>query len=40
MRPRLLSVLIAASCALAACGGAKKQAEPVPPDLAPPPAHG
>ena len=37
MRPRLLPVLIAASCALAACGGAKQQAEPAPPDLAPPP---
>jgi len=37
MRLRLLPVLIAASCALAACGGAKRQAEPAPPDLAPPP---
>jgi predicted small lipoprotein YifL len=37
MRLRTLSVLIAASCALAACGGAKKQPEPVPPDLAAPP---
>ena len=37
MRPRLLPVLLAASCALAAWGGAKKQAEPAPPDLAPPP---
>ena len=35
MRPRLLPVLLAASCALAACGGAKRQAEPAPPDLAP-----
>jgi len=33
---RLLPALIAASCAVAACGGAKKHAEPVPPDLAPP----
>jgi hypothetical protein len=33
---RLLPALIAASCAMAACGGAKKHAEPVPPDLAPP----
>jgi hypothetical protein len=33
---RLPPALIAASCAVAACGGAKKQAEPVPPDLAPP----
>ena len=35
MRSRLLSVLIAASCALVACGGARKQAPPVPPDLSP-----
>jgi hypothetical protein len=35
MRWRLLSVLIAASCALTACGGARKHAEPVPPDLSP-----
>jgi hypothetical protein len=39
MRSRLLAVLLAASCALVACGGARKQAEPVPPDLAPPPAE-
>jgi hypothetical protein len=38
MRLRLPAVLIAASCALVACGGARKQAEPVPPDLAPPPS--
>jgi hypothetical protein len=36
---RLLPALIAASCAVAACGGAKKRAEPVPPDLAPPTVH-
>ena len=36
MRLRLLSVLLAASCALVACGGARKQAPPVPPDLSPP----
>jgi hypothetical protein len=36
MRSRQLLALIAASCALVACGAARKQAEPVPPDLAPP----
>lgn len=35
MRSRLLPALLAACCALAACGGAKKQAELVPPDLSP-----
>jgi hypothetical protein len=38
MRSRLLPVLIGASCALAACGGAKQRAEPVPPDLGPAPS--
>ena len=38
MHSRPLSVLIAASCGLAACGGVHKQAEPVPPDLSPRPA--
>jgi hypothetical protein len=37
MRTRLLPLVLAASVGLAACGGARKQAEPVPPDLAPPP---
>jgi hypothetical protein len=36
MRPRPLLALIATSCALVACGAARKDAEPVPPDLAPP----
>jgi hypothetical protein len=38
---RLLRALIAASCAVAAigCGGARKQAEPVPPDLSPTPVQ-
>jgi hypothetical protein len=40
MRPRLLLVLLlAASCAVAACGAAKKQAELVPPDLSPTPVR-
>ena len=39
MRSRLLVALIAASCALAACGAARKQAEPVPPDLSPTPVQ-
>jgi hypothetical protein len=40
MRPRLLLLLLlAASCAVAACGAAKKQAEPVPPDLSPTPVR-
>jgi hypothetical protein len=34
---RLLPLVLAASVALGACGGARKQAEPVPPDLVPPP---
>ena len=34
---RLLPLVLAASVALGACGGARKQAEPVPPDLGPPP---
>jgi hypothetical protein len=34
---RLLPLVLAASVALGACGGARKQAEPVPPDLEPPP---
>jgi hypothetical protein len=33
MHFRPLPALLAVSCALTACGGAKKQAEPVPPDL-------
>jgi hypothetical protein len=37
MRTRLLPIVLAASVALVACGGAPKQAEPAPPDLAPPP---
>jgi hypothetical protein len=37
MRTRLLPLVLAASVALGACGGARKQAEPVPPDLVPPP---
>jgi hypothetical protein len=36
---RPLFVLLAVSCALAACGGAKRQAEPAPPDLAPTPVR-
>ena len=39
MRSRLLPLLLAASCALVACGGARKQAEPVPPDLSPTPVR-
>jgi len=39
MRSRLLAVLLAATCALVACGGVKKQAEPVPPDLSPTPVR-
>jgi hypothetical protein len=37
MRARLLPLVLAASVGLAACGGVRKQAEPAPPDLAPPP---
>src|SRR6476646_4410301 len=39
MRSALLLVLLAASCAVAACGAAKRQAEPVPPDLGPAPVR-
>jgi hypothetical protein len=39
MCSRLLAALIAASCALAACGGSKKQAEPVPAGLSPVPVQ-
>jgi len=39
MRSRLPAALIAVSCALAACGGAAKHAEPVPPDLSPTPVQ-
>ena len=35
MRSRLLPALLVATCAVVACGGAKRRAEPVPPDIAP-----